>query len=243
MHPSKREPYFTLYEKALWLASIAVILLSFLLAGSGDLLTLAASLIGATFLILNAKGNVWGQVLTVVFSVLYGVISYATAYYGEMITYLGMTAPIAVASVVSWARHPVEKGKNEVRVTRLEKREYLFLAGISLLITAVFYFILKAFHTSMLWLSTVSVLTSFVAAYLTMRRSEYFALGYAANDIVLILLWVSASLQDARYTSVAVCFAVFFINDLYGFANWSRMKKAQCGAACAAGQGCEAALP
>ena len=98
---------------------MAAITASWLIFPSGGGLTLLASLIGATFLILNAKGNVWGQVLTVGFSLLYGVISYSTAYYGEMITYLGMTAPIAAASVVSWARNPARQGVREVRVNRL----------------------------------------------------------------------------------------------------------------------------
>lgn len=223
----KKEFYFSRYEIILWTLSVLVITVSFLVSGSAKYLTLIASLIGATFLILNAKGNVWGQVLTVVFSVFYGFISYKTAYYGEMITYLGMSAPIAVASVVSWAKNPAQKGKNEVKVNRLKVKEYIFLLFLSIAVTAVFYFILKAFNTSVLSLSTLSVFTSFVASYLTMRRSEYYAIGYAANDLVLIALWVIASLKDTQYIAMVICFIVFFINDMYGFFNWSRMKKAQ----------------
>ena len=46
--------------------------------------------------------------------------------------------------------------------------------------------------------STISVTTSFLAASLTMLRSSYYALGYAMNDIVLIVLWVLASLKIRR---------------------------------------------
>lgn len=219
--------YFTKFEITLWGVSIVTIILSSIVFGADDLLTLIASIIGATFLILNAKGNVWGQILTVVFSILYGLISYSTAYYGEMITYLGMTAPIAVASVISWIKNPVEKGKNEVRVNHLHRKEYVFLLILSCIITFVFYYILKAFDTAVLWLSTISVFTSFVASYLTMRRSEFFALGYAANDVVLIGLWIIASIQNKGYIAVVICFSIFLINDLYGFLNWSKMKKAQ----------------
>ena len=105
---------FTKFEFGLWLGSLALILLSFFLSGNGDWLTLTASLVGGTALILVSKGNVLGQILTVVFSVLYGIISYTFRYYGEMITYLGMTAPIAVASVVTWLRN--RGSLTEVRV-------------------------------------------------------------------------------------------------------------------------------
>lgn len=94
-------------------------------------------------------------------------------------------------------------------------------------VTAVFYFILAYFHTANLAPSTVSVTTSFLAVYLTFRRSPWFALAYAANDLVLIVLWTLASASDARYISVVACFAAFLANDIYGYINWQRMKLRQ----------------
>ena len=88
--------YFSKSEIVLWCTSAALILLSFILFDRENYMTLAASLIGVTCLIFNAKGNFIGQFLMVIFSLLYGVISYTFAYYGEMITYLGMTMPMAV---------------------------------------------------------------------------------------------------------------------------------------------------
>jgi len=91
----------------------------------------------------------------------------------------------------------------------------------------IFYFILKAYDTANLAPSTLSVSTSFIAVYLTFRRSPYFALFYAANDIVLIVLWVLSSMEDVSYFSVVICFIMFFANDIYGFCNWQKMKKRQ----------------
>ena len=214
---------FTKFELALWLGSLALIISSFFLTGNDDYLVLTASLVGATALILVSKGNVAGQVLTVAFAVFYGIISFRSRYYGEMITYLGMSAPIAVASVVTWLRHSC-KGK-DVKVNSLSPREYLGLFGAGLIVSFVFFFILRAFHTSRLLVSTVSVLTSFLASYLTMRRSAYYAVAYAANDVVLVALWILASLNEVRYLPMVICFLVFLANDLYGFFNWSRTGK------------------
>lgn len=223
----KISSYFSKFEIILWSSSVMTIILSYILFDSNDCLTLISSLIGSTFLILNAKGNVWGQILTLVFSILYGIISYSTSYYGEMITYLCMTAPIAFVSIITWIKNPARKGKNEVKVNSLSKKEYALMSLLSLLVSFVFYFILRALGTAELVLSTVSVLTSFAASYLTMRRSKYFAIAYASNDVVLIIMWTIASFNDTRYVSVIICFAVFLINDLYGYANWSKMKKSQ----------------
>ena len=217
---------FTMLDYLLWAGSVIAIILAFFLCGNTDYLNLAGSLIGATSLILIAKGQVAGQFLGVLFASFYGYVSFTFRYYGEMITYLGMTAPMAFASLISWLRHPA-KGRREVEVNTLKKREYLCIAAITLAVTVAFYFILDALGTNNLIMSTVSVLTSFSAVALTLRRSPYYALCYALNDIVLIILWALAATENSEYLALVVCFSVFLVNDLYGLISWSKMLKRQ----------------
>ena len=163
----------------------------------------------------------------VVFSLLYGIISFTFAYYGEMITYLGMTMPMAIFALISWLRNPYNGNKAEVKVNSISRMETVLMWVMTVAVTVLFYFILEQFNTANIVPSTISVTTSFLAVYLTFRRSPYFALAYAANDIVLVVLWVLASLCDVRYISVVVCFAAFFANDIYGYLSWQKMKKRQ----------------
>lgn len=219
--------YFSKSELVLWFGSIILILTAFCLFDRESYLTLIASLIGVTSLIFAAKGNPMSQVLMIVFSILYGIISYSFAYYGEMITYLGMTLPMSVVALVAWLRHPYEGRRAEVQVNCIGKRDIQWAVLLTAAVTGAFFFILAAFDTANIIPSTVSVTTSFLAVFLTFRRSPYYALAYAANDIVLIVLWVLASLEEIHYVSVVVCFVVFFVNDMYGFISWRRMAKRQ----------------
>lgn len=219
--------YFQKKEIILWSSSVIVVLVSFCIFDRENYLTLAASLIGVTSLIFNAKGNPFGQFLMIMFSVLYGIISFTFSYYGEMITYLGMTAPMAVVSLISWLRNPYQGNKAEVKVNHINKKEYIFMWIATAFVTSIFYFILKYFDTANIIPSTLSVTTSFLAVYLTFRRSPYYAIGYAANDMVLIVLWILASFENIAYVSVVVCFLVFFANDIYGYLNWFEMGKRQ----------------
>jgi len=213
------------FEKVLFGLSITLVILSYIVFG-GEIITLASSLIGAAALIFVAKGYVIGQVLTVVFAVFYGVISFSFRYYGEMITYLGMTSPMAILATVSWIRNPYKKTK-EVKVKKMSTTESTVMLTFSAAVTVLFYFILKTLGNESLTVSTFSVTTSFIASYLTFMRSPYYALAYAANDVVLIVLWIIASLTDTSYVTMAVCFFMFLLNDLYGFINWRRMMKRQ----------------
>ncbi len=219
--------YFSKTEILIWSISSILVIVSFLLFDRANYLILIASLIGVTYLILNAKGNPLGQVLVIMFSILYGIISYKFSYYGEMITYLGMTMPMAVFALISWLRNPFNGNRSEVTVGTISKAETVFMIVLSALVTILFYFILQAFHTANILPSTLSVTTSFIAVYLTFRRNPFYAIAYAANDIVLIVLWILASLSDTGYISVVVCFAVFLFNDIYSFFCWKKMEKRQ----------------
>ena len=135
--------------------------------------------------------------------------------------------PMAVFALISWLRNPYNGNKSEVKVNRISKNESFCMCIGTTVITILFYFILEYFNTANIIPSTISVTTSFLAVYLTFRRSPYFAIAYASNDIVLIVLWILASAYDIRYLSVVVCFIVFLFNDVYGFLSWCKMEKRQ----------------
>lgn len=210
----------------LWIGSLCVILMANVTSERFELLTLAASCVGVTSLIIAAKGNVWSQVLMVIFSILYGIISWQFRYWGEMITYLGMTMPMSIWSTITWIRNPARSGK-EVKIQRLTGKHIFWLGVSGIMVTAVFYIILEALHTPNILISTISVTTSFFAATLSMLRSSYYAVGYAANDIVLIILWILASINNPQYVSVIIIFVIFFFYDMYGFISWKKRETLQ----------------
>lgn len=224
-----QNPFSTLSRRewAILIGSLLTVTLSFVLNTERDVLTFIATLVGVVALIFLAKGDVFGQGLIVIFAVLYAIVSWRLRYFGEVITYAGMSAPIALFSVFSWLRHPSGTGHNEVAVAMIKPRTWCILGLLTAVVTVAFYFILRYFNTADLLISTFSVATSFFAASLTFLRSPYYGLGYAANDVVLIVLWVLASLGDIRYLPMVLCFVTFLVNDLYGFFNWRVMRKKQ----------------
>lgn len=211
----------------LWGISLVIVVLSNLLTGRVDAVTLTATIVGVTALIFVAKGDVLGQILTFIFAVLYSVTSWRFRYYGEILTYLGMTAPIALLSVISWLKHPYEKGKVEVKIQKLNIKQILGIWILTVVVTAVFGGILYWLDTPNLLFSTVSITTSFLASALMYYRNSNYALAYAANDVVLIILWILAAMEDIVYLPMIACFAMFLINDLYGYVNWRARERSQ----------------
>ena len=227
-HMKFRNPFLelTAFEIALWAISATAVTASFLLSSPPDYLTLTASLIGVSALIFVAKGMVFGQILTIAFSLFYGIVSYYFGYYGEMITYLCMSTPAACAAVVSWIKNPYGDTAS-VKVAEMTPRKFGAVGALSLVVTVIFYFLLGALNTENLAVSTLSVTTSVFAASLVFLRSPYYALAYALNDIVLIVLWILATVESLSYLPMVICFVMFLFNDLYAYFNWKRMQRNQ----------------
>jgi len=223
----KKERVLSKFEWILWTISVAIVTAAFWVPQQKDWLTLIASLIGVTSLLFIAKGKVIGQVLTVVFSVFYGVVSYFFKYYGEMATYLLMTAPVALVTVFSWLKHPYGDSGTVKIAEKMSLKAVCLMATLTIAVTTGFYFLLKALGTANLFVSTVSVATSFLACYLALLRRPTYALAYATNDVVLVVLWTLASFESLSYIPMVCCFVAFLLNDLYAFFNWTKMKRKQ----------------
>lgn len=224
-----RNPFRQLntFEWILWTFSLAAIIASFFAVGSTEYANLAASLLGVTSLIFAAKGDAFGLMIMIVFSLTYSFVSYSFGYYGEMIIYLCMQLPCAIASLVSWLRHPSGKGSAEVKIGSFNKKHLAILIPLAAAVTTAFYFILRAFDTANLVVSTISVLTSFVALYLMNLRIPAYALAFILNDVVLVVLWSLACVQNIGNIALTVSFGIFLINDTYTFICWTRRKKKQ----------------
>lgn len=226
MKQAKKELLFTPFEIVLWTTGVIGTLSSYFISTQKDPLNTAATLIGVTALIFVAKGKVLGQILTVIFALFYGAISLMHAYYGEMITYVGMSAPIALVSAIAWAKNPYGN-TNTVKIRKPSGRELTLMWGLSVPVTLLIGLLLFLWNTPNLIVSTLSVTTSFLASWLSYLRSPYYALAYAANDVVLILLWGAELTKDPSVLPTLICFVIFLANDLYGFTNWKRMMKEQ----------------
>lgn len=215
-----------LFEFMIWVVATLILTMSFILSSS-HFLYLISSIIGISALLYLAKGEPLGQVLTVLFSILYAIVSYQFKYYGEMITYLFMTLPSGLIAFIVWYKNPYQKSQSTVKVSNLSKLKIAFIIILAPIVTVLFYYLLKKLNTPYLWISALSITTSFIASMLTLFRSRYYALFYSLNDLVLIILWVLATINHLSFLPMVLCFIIFFSFDLYGFMNWKKIAKSQ----------------
>lgn len=219
-------------EWALWICSLVAVsaaaAVSFsLFPDSADWLTLAASLAGVTSLVFLAKADVWGQILSIAFNITYALAAFNNRFYGETILYFCLHLPTAVCTLIVWIRNRFRKEDTVIKIEKTSPLKTLTVCILGAGVTAGAYFLLKHLNTDSLALSAVSVYTSFVAISLMVLRSPYYALVYAANDIVLIVLWTISAIAAPANAVMVVCFVAYLANDLYALYNWRRIRRSQ----------------
>lgn len=219
--------YFSPFEWVFYLASVVGLSITFFLTGNREYLKLLCCVIGVSSLMFDAKGNVIGSMCTVVFCLLYSWACYDAKYYGEMFVYLGMSLPMSIMSIITWLRN-LRGGKfSEVQTNKIKKLEWFFLFVLTVVISIIFYFILKALNNDELIWSVLGVTTGFFSAYLLMRRSKFYAISYLVNDAILVVLWILESIDNITSLPFVVCFICYMVIDLIGFINWIKLEKMQ----------------
>ena len=232
--PAKRARFkkffgeWNLFEILLLSVSLIATVTIFCIGKEKNPWSLLSSVFGIFCVIFTAKGNPVAQYLSIIFAVFYSVVSFQSKYYGEMLIYLFLMIPIHVACIVSWIRNRRNPESAEVKINSLSVKEYAVMGFADCLVTAAFYFLLRALHTDELIVSTISLVSSVSAAYLMLRRSEYYAVCFIVNDIILLILW---GLRVFHYgvssLPTLITFGVFLINDVYGFLAWRKRRKRQ----------------
>jgi len=217
---------WTVFELILLIASPVVVTVMAILF-HGDWFTTITSIIGILCALLLAKGLIIGQFFGIAIAILYSIVSFNNGYYGEMIIYLALMLPMYIWAIVEWFRHKDREGKR-VEINTIGWKEWVFVSILAVGVFVGLYFLLRAFNTNLLIISTLSVVDNLFAIYLLARRSKYGFVSYIINDLILIVLW-GIPVIEGNVSVLPMLFnpVINLINDVYGVYNWNKIQKQQ----------------
>jgi nicotinamide mononucleotide transporter PnuC len=220
---------WTVFEIIFLIASVVLPVTVGVVSGSG-LLEICTSVLSLIVAIFTAKAKIEGYVLCLVSAVLYAIVSYKVQLYGETIICAVINIPVVIYGIINWARNQRKDNSkgNVVTIGWTGATEVICVVLSQIIMGVGYYFMLKAFNTENLLLSTISICTSVLAGYLVARRSQLGLFGYAVNDIVVITLWALITANGSPNSAVMLVMpCMYLINDIYGTIEWRRLKKGQ----------------
>ncbi len=217
---------WTKFELTFLICGLIISILSSIIFKGTIIDTLYTSLYLITALLMS-KGKIECYFVGFVSVFFYGIVSYNQGYYGELIITIFLTFPIMIIGIISWLRN-CDKEEDVVIVNTLSRKEIIIVFSSQLILFWIYYFLLKAFNTDLLVISSISIVTSVLASYFEARRSELSLFCYIANDIVIITLWIMPVIAgETALISVLVGPILLLINDIYGSYNWKKLKEVQ----------------
>ena len=193
---------------------------------NGTIIDLLYTLLYFWTALLLAKGKYSCYIIGIISTFFYAYVSYTNSYYGEIIISMGCTLPLMIVGLVNWLKH--QDNTNTVIIKEITKKELILVLISQVIMFGGYYYLLKYFNTSNLFVSTLSIVASLIATYLTARRSEYGFVGFIINDLILITLWgLPVITGNLSLIPVLLCPMLLLVNDIYGVYNWKRLKEKQ----------------
>jgi len=205
---------------------MAIFILSVIVVGaicSSPIIVIINSLISIISVFLITKGNYLGNVLQIVYSLIYSYIAFINQYYGEVIFFILVNLPIYICSTIFWLKNRnVET--NEIRINTIKLKEYLLLFIVGVVGYVVLFFLLKSLNTANIYLGTLSLIIGSIAGYLSMRRCEYNFIVYILLNVIGIMLWFSVVISDISNLPTMLIYIINLFMNISGIINWKRLK-------------------
>ena len=216
---------WTKFEKIfLVIGTIASLVLTYVFKGTW--VDLGYALLYFWTALLLAKGKFSCYIVGIISTFFYAFVSYSNSYYGEVIIAMCCTLPLMIVGLINWLKH--QDNTNTVIVKTITQKELILVLLSQIVMFFGYYYLLKAFNTNNLLVSTFSVVASVIATYLTARRCEHGFIGFIINDLILIILWSIPVINgELNIIPVLICPVLLLINDIYGVYNWKRIKDNQ----------------
>ncbi|MCL2540456.1 MAG: nicotinamide riboside transporter PnuC [Firmicutes bacterium] len=191
----------------------------------GDIFAGITSFIGILCAFYLAKGKLLGKVLGIAICITYCILSYNNQFYGEVLIYAVAYFPLFVYGIYEWVKHRNKK-TGIVIERKLSEVEWLVIALSQGVFFAGIYFLLEAFGTALLLISTLSVVSGTFAIYLLSRRNRYGFLMQIINDIIIGVLWLIPILAgNLALLPIFLNPVINQVNDIMGIVNWAKVNR------------------
>lgn len=192
----------------------------------GTVIDLCYTLLYFWTALLLAKGKYSCYIIGIISTFFYAYVSYTNTYYGEVIISMCCTLPLMIVGLINWLKH--QDDSNTVIIKDVTKKELTIVLLSQVILFGGYYYLLQTFNTNNVFVSSLSIIVSLIATYLTARRSEYGFIGFIINDIILITLWSLPVIQgNLSIIPVLLCPVLLLVNDIYGAYNWKKIKQKQ----------------
>ncbi len=209
-----------------WKASeIAQMLLSCLIITSlsiywhDSVMGIISSLAGVMYVLCTGKGKLSAYIFGTVNSVLYAIIAFKSAYYGETMLNILYYLPMQFVGFRVWSKNMSEQ-THEVNKRHMQNHERLITLLIIIILTYFYGLFLRHIGDTMPFIDSFTTVASVIAMIVTIKMySEQWWIWFAVNLFSVYMWWVDFS---AGYNNIAtlIMWMLYLVNGIILLLRW-----------------------
>lgn len=151
---------------------------------------------------LIGRGKLAGIYVGIFECLLYSFISFRSGLYGEIIKIMCISVPLNIYAIINWSKNlkKEKSSSNEIVIKKLKGKDYLWCAGLFIVILVPSYFLLQVLGTNVLIFSTLAFTATILLKILSaMRYMENWIFSIVADGIGFVM-WLFVIIETYTAT-------------------------------------------
>ena len=174
---------------------------------------------GVICVILTGKGKLSAYIFGLVNSILYAIIAYKAAYYGETMLNALYYVPMQFVGFFVWSKN-MDAATNEVKKRHMKNSGRLLLVALIILATVLYGFLLKHLKDAMPFIDSFTTVSSVIAMIISVKMfSEQWWVWVAINIATIYMWWINFS-SGQENVATLLMWCVYLINSVVMLIRW-----------------------
>ncbi len=210
--------------EVVWLITACAIIVALSIYWQDTWMGILSATTGAACVICTGKGKLSAYVFGLVNSVLYAIISYQAALYGETMLNALYYVPMQFVGFYTWSRH-MNTETNEVIKKNMKWTGRLMMTAFILAGTIGYGLLLRAMGDAMPFVDAFTTVTSVAAMLISVKMFAEQWWIWVVVDIVSVYMWFQSFLQGQEYIATFIMWLVYLVNAVIMLVKWEREAK------------------
>lgn len=207
--------------EVIWLAVSCAAIVLFAAAGGDGAAGIISAVTGTAYVVCNGKGKLCAYVFGLVNSVLYAVISFKSALYGETMLNALYYVPMQFIGFYTWSKH-MDKTTKEVKKKRMNISQRMLTAAAIAAGTVGYGLILRTLNDTMPFIDAFTTVASVIAlaASVGMYAEQWYI--WIAVDVVTVYMWFRVFSGSGENAATLVMWIIYVITGIAMLVKWEK---------------------
>lgn len=204
-----------------WLTAAALVIIGLSIYWGDSPMGMISSTTGVICVVCTGKGKLSAYLFGLINSVLYAIISFEAAYYGETMLNLIYYVPMQFVGFYVWSRH-MNQESHEVEKRHMENAGRLILLLCMLAGTVLYGYLLKFLGDAMPFVDAFTTVSSVIAMIISVRMFAEQWWVWVAIDVFSVYMWYVDFAKGSDNIATLLMWVVYLGNAVIMLIKWEK---------------------